>query len=24
LPSPGVKILDEAGKTLAADTFQYG
>jgi hypothetical protein len=24
LPSPGLKILDEAGKTLAADTFQYG
>ena len=23
-PSPGLKILDEAGKTLAADTFQYG
>jgi len=24
LPAPGLKILDEAGKTLAADTFQYG
>jgi hypothetical protein len=24
LPSPGFRILDEAGKTLAADTFQYG
>jgi len=24
LPAPGLKIIDEAGKTLAADTFQYG
>jgi hypothetical protein len=24
LPAPSLKILDEAGKTLAADTFQYG
>lgn len=24
LPAPGLKILDEAGKTVAADTFQYG
>jgi len=24
LPAPGLKILDEAGKVLAADTFQYG